>query len=42
VTAGHVVSTSITTPEPSALLLLGMGLACLAGAAKRKCCRLSR
>jgi PEP-CTERM motif len=34
--AGELVSPVATTPEPSAFLLLGMGLVCLAGVAKRK------
>lgn len=34
-TAGEVVGTPVGTPEPSALLLLGVGLVVLAGVAKR-------
>ncbi len=34
-TAGNVVSPTVSTPEPSVLLLLGLGLAVLVGAAKR-------
>jgi hypothetical protein len=34
-TAGNVVSPTVSTPEPSVLLLLGLGLVVLVGAAKR-------
>jgi hypothetical protein len=36
VTAGELVSPVITTPEPPAFLLLGVGLVCLLGATKLK------
>ena len=36
VTAGELVSPVVTTPEPPAFLLVGIGLACLLGAAKLK------
>jgi hypothetical protein len=35
-TSGELVSPVITTPEPPAFLLLGIGLVCLLGAAKLK------
>ena len=36
ITAGELVSPAVITPEPSAFLLLGIGLVCIAGVAKRK------
>jgi hypothetical protein len=36
VTAGELVSPVVTTPEPPAFLLVGIGLVCLLGAAKLK------
>jgi hypothetical protein len=39
IAGGKVVSEAVTTPEPSAFLLLGMGLLTLAGATKRRMIR---
>jgi hypothetical protein len=36
ITAGELVSPVVTTPEPPAFVLVGIGLACLLGAAKLK------
>ena len=36
ITGGEVVSPTVATPEPSAFLLLSVGLVCLVGVAKRK------